>query len=319
MKILYLKTTEPDHPSFETFVEAIDGRFPIDVYDPQKPLLEQLEGVEVVVDSNGAAGTREIIDAAHATGVKLWQVCTNGLDHVDAGYILEKGIPFSKADGQQTGVPLAEHVMYFMLFFAKNLHLNHTASWSRAFGEDLDGKTLGLIGFGASAREVARRAWPMGVRVEAIDIVDMPQALLDELHVATFGDLSRLNQVLSAADYISLHVPLNPQTRHIIDARAFELMKPSSVLINVARGELVDEAALIEALQNGRIKGAGLDAFASEPLDPDHPFLHLPNVVTTPHMGAFTIQTWRRRSGAAAENVARVSRGLPPLHLVNSV
>ena len=300
-------------------MKTVGERFPIDVYDPHKPLGEQFDGIDVVVDANGAAGTREIVDAAHAAGVKLWQVCTNGLDHVDVAYIVSKDIPFAHSVGQQTAVPLAEHVMLFVLYFAKNLHLNRTEIWSRTISEELDGKTLGLIGFGASAREVARRAWPMGLRIEAIDVVDMPQALLDDLHVTSFGKLLRLNQVLSVADYISLHVPLNPETRHLIDSRAFELMKPSAVLINVARGELVDEAALIEALQNGRIKRAGLDVYASEPIDPNHPLLQLENVLTTPHIAGFSTGTWQRRSEAAAENVARVKEGLPPLHQVDTV
>ena len=106
MEILCLKVTEPSHPSFDTFVETINGRFPIDVYDPQKPIVEQLEGVEIVVDSNGKAGTREIIDAAHAAGVKLWQVCTNGLDHVDVGNILQREFPSQNPTDSKPLYPL---------------------------------------------------------------------------------------------------------------------------------------------------------------------------------------------------------------------
>ena len=105
----------------------------------------------------------------------------------------------------------------------------------------------------------------------------------------------------------------------MIDRRAFGLMKPTAVLINVARGAIVDEIALVEALKTGRIKGAGLDVFAREPLDPAHPLLAMENVIATPHQAGSTYGTSRRRAAAAAENVARVAQGLPPLHRITAI
>ncbi|NQU11518.1 glycerate dehydrogenase, partial [bacterium] len=115
----------------------------------------------------------------------------------------------------------------------------------------------------------------------------------------------------------SLHLHLTPETRHIIDARRIGLMKPSACLINVARGALVDEAALHEALLQGRLGGAGLDVFAKEPPDPTLPVYRLPNVVVTPHVSGGTDGTARKRAAAAAENVDRIARGLEPLYRVD--
>ena len=109
--------------------------------------------------------------------------------------------------------------------------------------------------------------------------------------------------MLAQADYVSLHVPLTSKTRHMIDRQALAAMKPTAVLINVARGEIADEGALVEALQSGRIRGAGLDVFAEEPLPPDHPLLQMPNVVATPHTAGQTYGTSRRRGETCAENV----------------
>ena len=319
MKVLYLRAPSGLDGAYPDFVKAIDGRFPFDVYDPDKPPAEQFEGVAVVVDPGGAVGTRALIDAALAADVKLWHVTTNGTDHVDVAYFLEQGLPLANSPGRLSAVPLAEHVLMLILCFAKNLNHNRAAGWERMIGEELAGKKLGLIGFGASAREVARRAWPLGMRIMAIDVVDFPQSELDEFHVEFLGGPEQLDSVLSQADYLSLHVHLNAKTRHMIDRRALGLMKPTAVLLNVARGELVDEAALVEALQQGQIRGAGLDVFEQEPLPADHPLLQLDNVILTPHSSGYTPQTPRRRMEAAAANVERIAKGLPPGDLVTTL
>ena len=150
-----------------------------------------------------------LIDAALAAGVKLWHVTTNGTDHVDVAYFLEKGLPLANSPGRLSAVPLAEHVIMLILCFAKDLKHNRADGWQRAMGEELAGKKLGLIGFGASAREVARRAWPLGMRIMAIDVVAFPQAELDEFHVEFLGGPEQMDDVLGQADYLSLHVHLN--------------------------------------------------------------------------------------------------------------
>ncbi|MGH9528389.1 MAG: NAD(P)-dependent oxidoreductase, partial [Terriglobales bacterium] len=126
-----------------------------------------------------------------------------------------------------------------------------------------------------------------------------------------------LPKLLAESDYLSIHVPLTPQTKHMIDRNAFAQMKTTAFLINVARGEIVDQAALLDALQNRRIQGAGLDTVADEPLSPDHPLLNKPNVLLTPHIAGGTRGTSRRRGQAAADNIFRLASGEQPLHLAN--
>jgi D-3-phosphoglycerate dehydrogenase len=323
MKVLFLGIPGRLHPGCDDFVTAIGGRYTIQLYDPTQPMTDQFKGIEVVIEQAASLGTRAMIDTAAAADVKLWQVFSTGLDRVDVAYFLQKGLPLANTPGQFSSIALAEHALFLMLCFAKNLNACQKNVRSKVFyhleNEELEGKALGLIGLGASGRQLAKRARAMGMRIMAIDIADIPQAVRDELHVEFFGGTSQLDQVLAEADYLSLHVPLTSRTRHMIDRRALGLMKPTAVLINVARGGIVDESALIEALQNSRIRGAGLDAFADEPLDPAHPLLQLDNVIATPHVAAATTGTGRRRARAAAENVARIAQGLPPLYQITSV
>ncbi len=304
---------------YSYFEDAIDGRYPIEFYDPDQPMAEQFQGIGMVLDPGGGCGTRELIDAAVAAEVKLWQVTTNGTDHVDVAYFFEKGLPLANSPGPLSAVPLAEHVIMLILCFAKHLYSNRAKDWHQTIGEELAGKTVGLVGFGASARAVAERAWPLGMRIMATDIVDLSQEEREKYHIDFIGKPTDLDKVLADADYLSLHLHLNSETRQMIDQRALGVMKPTAVLINIARGELVDEEALIEALQSGQIRGAGLDVFEQEPLDPGSPLLKMENVIATPHSSAFTPGTPRRRLEAAAENVTRIAGGSPPINLVTTL
>lgn len=319
MKVLFLHQTAGPDPSYDTFIEAVNPGYTVELFDPDRPMAAQFKGIDVVLDPSGEVGTRPMIDAAVAENVQLWQVITNGTDKVDVAYFLEKNMPLANSPGSLTATPLAEHLLMLILSFNKNLHLNRAADWNPTMNEELAGKVMGLIGFGASARELAKRAWPLGMRIMAIDIVDVPQTVQDEFHVEFMGKPSQADHVLAEADYLSLHLHLNAMTRHMIDHRALKMMKPTAVLLNVARGGLVDEDALIEALQARRIKGAGLDVYAHEPLNSTHPFLQLDNVIATPHISGYTPDTLRRRMQAAADNVDRIAQNLPPVNLVTSI
>ncbi len=319
MKVLYLRAASGLDRAYPYFADAIDERYQVEIFDPDKPAEGQFKGVEVVIDPGGAVATRPLIDLGQAAGVKLWQVTTNGTDKVDVEYFLETGMALANSPGPLSAVPLAEHALMMILCFAKNLNHNRTDNWDRIICDEMEGQVLGLLGFGASARELARRAWPLGMRIMATDAVAFPQEELDEFHVEFLGRPDKMDQVAAEADYLSLHLHLNAETRHLIDRRVFGLMKSSAVLINVARGELVDEEALVEALQQGRIKGAGVDAFAQEPLPVDHPLQQLDNVILTPHSSGYTPGTARRRMEAAAANVDRIAQGLPPGDLVTSL
>ncbi|HZQ06137.1 MAG TPA: NAD(P)-dependent oxidoreductase [Anaerolineae bacterium] len=317
---LFLKQPHALAPNWQDFVRAVNGRFPIALYDPSKPFVEQVQGVLVVIDDGGSQGTRAMIDASKAAGVKLWHVTTNGLDHIDVEYFVEKGMPLAHAAGPQSAIALAEHALLIILYFAKNLHLNHAAQWhERVLNNELAGRVVGLIGLGASGRELAKRAACLGMRVRAVDLIPASEAALRELNVEWFGDPRQLQDLAAASDFLSIHVPNTPKTRHMVNREIFNAMKSSAVLINVARGEIIDEAALIEALQQGRIKGAGIDVYEHEPPAVNHPLLNMPNVVATPHVAGATDATFRRRVQAAAENVARVLRGEAPKDLVQAV
>ncbi|MGD2155557.1 MAG: NAD(P)-dependent oxidoreductase [Anaerolineales bacterium] len=322
MKILFLGVEGSLSPWYDDFLEAISGRYPVTLFDPTQPIAEQFKGVEVVVAQSTSFGTHKMIDAAASARVKLWQVYTTGLDKVDVAYYQKKGVPLANTPGQFSAVGLAEHALFLMLCFTKNLAASQKNArskiWNLPVNEELEGKTLGIIGLGSSGRELARLTHALKMKVIAVDIADIPLAIRHEFGVELLGGPEHLDQLLTAADYVSIHTPLTSDTQHMIDARALQLMKPTAVLINVARGEIVDQAALIEALQTGQIKGAGLDTCAGEPLEPDHPLLRLDNVIVTPHVAGVTTGTSRRRAHAAAENIERLAGNLPLQHLVTA-
>jgi phosphoglycerate dehydrogenase-like enzyme len=181
-------------------------------------------------------------------------------------------------------------------------------------GTELAGLRLLIVGYGASGRELARRAAAFGMSVAAIDVVPLPDAERIAHGLAFAGVSANLDEQLALADAVSLHLHLDATTRHTIDARRLALMKSRAYIVNVSRGELVDEEALTRALRVGALGGAGLDTFADEPLPADSPLLQLSNVVATPHIAGVTTQASRRRAEIAAENVDRVAAGLEPLY-----
>ncbi|PYV40095.1 MAG: hypothetical protein DMG06_21335 [Acidobacteria bacterium] len=300
-------------------INAVSGRHNLFLYDSNAPLLPQFEGVDVVLDHGGSMGTRAMADVA--ASVRLWQILGTGIDHFDLEYWRKKHIPVANCPGEFSGVPLAECALMFMLLLSRHWHQAQENLQRGVLyvpvGSELENRSLGLIGFGASGRELARRAKAFGMRIFAIDIRDIS---LDEQHefgLQFVGKSADLDRVVAESDFVSLHLHLNESTRHIIDDRRLRLMKPTACLINVARGALVDEKALLEALREGRLAGAGLDVFGREPLAPDHPLLKLSNVVATPHVSGGTDGTSRRRAACAASNVDRVAAGLDPLYRVD--
>jgi phosphoglycerate dehydrogenase-like enzyme len=186
----------------------------------------------------------------------------------------------------------------------------------RPAADELQGKLLALVGFGASAIELARLARAFGMRLAAVDIREISDEEAAERGLEWRGKPEDLDELLQMADILSVHLHLDDRTRHIIDDRRLRLLRPSAFLINVARGALVDEAALTAALSEGRLAGAGLDAFASEPVDPKSNLLQFSNVVATPHTAGNSDGTLRRRAEFCAHNVDRVARGLEPQCLI---
>jgi phosphoglycerate dehydrogenase-like enzyme len=287
----------------------------VTTFDHDADPVGQFDGIPVVVDQGGHA-TKEMIDAGAAAGVRLWQVLGTGLDHTEVDHIHSRGILLANTPGQFSAIALAEHALLLLLALAKRLpeavRNCHAGRMYLPVGDEIVDQVLGIVGVGASGGEFARRAHALGMRVHAVDIASPGQDRLDEMGIEQFADLSGLDDLMRESDYVSLHVPLTEDTLHLIDRRRLALMKPTAGLVNVARGRIVDEAALAEALSRGAIRGAGIDVFGQEPLRPDNPLLQLDNVVATPHTAGVTRGTSRRRSQACIDNVLRVLKDEAP-------
>jgi len=319
LRVLFLPAHGLFKPWGEDVIAALGGRHDVRVFDSQQPLVPQFEGVQVVIDHGGSVGTREMLNAA--TSARLWQILGTGLDHFDMDYWRSKKMPVANCPGPFSAAALAECAMMFILMLARQYPLAQArlqaGHYYEPLGRELEGLKLGLIGFGASAQALARRALPFGLKLSAIDIRDIgPDEARDyDLHFT--GKPADMDRVIAESDFLSLHLHLNPETRGLIGARRFTLMKPTACLINVARGALVDEAELVNALTAGRLGGAGLDVYGQEPPDLNSPLFHLPNVVATPHIAGMTDGTSRRRARCAADNVDRIAAGLEPLYRVD--
>jgi len=290
---------------YQPIREAISARHNLKYYDFSLGL-EQFAGAEAVVDLGGGA-KRAMVDAAPKAG--LWQIFGTGLDNVDLPYLKSRGILVANCPGSSSCVGLAECAMMFILMLTRRWRETQANLAQGVFfkpsGRSLVGLTLAIVGFGASGREVARRARGFGMRIEAIDPVRPDSRTMAELQPDFMGTPDDLDQVAARCDFLSLHLPLNESTRHIIDARRMALMKPTACIINVARGPLVDEAAMHRALLAGKLGGAGLDVFGKEPPDMSEPAFQLPNVIMTPHVSGQTDDTLRRRIAMMMENLDR--------------
>jgi D-3-phosphoglycerate dehydrogenase / 2-oxoglutarate reductase len=321
LNVLYLPLRDrPEllQPWAGDVLAALGDRHHARVFDHTQPLAPQFVSIDVVVDQGGSVGTRAMLDAA-ATA-RLWQVLGTGLDHFDLDYWRARRMPVANCPGTFSAVALAELACLFMLMLARRLpeagECLRAGRYHQPLGRELEGLKLGIVGFGASGRELARRAVGFGLRPRAIDVREVGADEAREFGLDFVGPPADLDGVIAEADVLSLHLHLTDETRGLIDARRLGLLKPTAYLINVARGALVDEAALAEALRAGRLGGAGLDVFANEPPDLSGPLFNLPNVVATPHIAGMTTGTSRRRAQCVADNVDRVAAGLEPLYRV---
>ncbi|MDM0032385.1 2-hydroxyacid dehydrogenase [Variovorax sp. J22P271] len=278
--------------------------------------LEAMRRADVVLAYPGNPSPTELRQAGR---LKLFQLMSAGYDWLDLTMFRDAGIPLAN-NGGANATTTAEHALLLILAALKRLPLHHEAmrrgEWlgmrETASLRELHGKVLGIIGLGRIGRHVARLAVAFGAQVIYFSPARAPIDVEQELNAR----LVTLEQLLRDADVVSLHASLSAHNRRMIDRQALTLMKPSSILINVARGALVDEAALIEALRSGRIAAAGLDVFEHEPLTGDSPLLALDNVVFTPHVAGVTVDTWGRRLAHACQNIERVMQGEPPLSRV---
>jgi len=192
-------------------------------------------------------------------------------------------------------------------------HAIHRGEWLRENGNDLDGKTVGILGFGDIGRKVARRISGFDVRILAYDAY--PDMDAEKELNAEFTDCDTL---LRNSDIVSVHLPNIPETHHFLSTEAFEKMKPTAILINTARGPIVDERALYQALTEGKIAAAGLDVYEQEPISTENPLLQLENALLTPHTASETWEACLAVSTASIQNVVDYFQGKNPKYLATS-
>jgi phosphoglycerate dehydrogenase-like enzyme len=254
---------------------------------------------------------KELLAEAHR--LRFIQKLGAGLDRIDLDFCREHGIGVARLQAGNS-VPVAEHTILLMLAIYRQLpqidRRTRTGTWNkedaRGTHRSLQHKKVGLVGFGAVGKEVAKRLHAFNVDILYYDPIRAPADIEQSLGV-TYADLDTL---VREADIVSLHLPLLPQTKNIIDAKRIAAMKPGAVLINCARGGLVDEAALTDALKTGRLFGAGIDAFSQEP-PVGNPLLGLDNTVVTPHLAGATLDNIANVVARSVENAKAVLRGEP--------
>ncbi len=241
--------------------------------------------------------------------LKLISVWGTGLDHIDLEAAGELGVAVSYTPGVAAW-SVAEHALALIFSVVRKVPQQDKAlregSWGRVPMMELRGKTLGVLGLGAIGREVVRLGKALGLRVLAWTF-NPSGKLAQELG----AELTSFEEVLGRSDIISLHIRLTPDTRGLLGKRELSLVKEGAVLINTARGPIVDEDALLEALTSGRLAGAGLDVFSEEPLRPGHPLTELPNTVLTPHCAGVTPEATLAGLMLAVENIESFLKGKP--------
>lgn len=284
-----------------------------ELWQDEAVLTERLAGYRALLVRNQTQVTSELL--RHAHGLEIVGRAGAGLDNIDGAAAREAGVMVCYAP-DQNALSVAELGMGMLLALARRIlpatQSTRSGGWDRwgFTGTELYGSTLGVIGFGRIGFLMAMRARAFGMRILAYD----PYLGPDDVTVVESGAaLVDLPELLAESDVVSCHLPSTPATRGFIDAARFALMKPTALFLNLSRGEVVDEPALIEALQEGRIRGAGLDVRATEP--PGSSALDsMENVLLTPHIAAFTEQAQDRVLSAVCRDIAAVLEGRPPLH-----
>ena len=262
--------------------------FQVDVKTDLKPeaLKEIIKDYDALLVRSATKVTKEIIDAA--VKLKVIGRAGVGLDNVDLEAATQKGVIVMNTPGGNT-ISTAEHTVSMILALSRNIPQANASTkkgeWKRSkfMGVELYNKTLGIVGLGRIGKEVAKRALSFGMKVLAYD-----PFLSREAAQGLGIEVAELKELLERADYITVHTPLTEETKHMISTEEFALMKKGVRVINCARGGIIDEGALINAVKEGKVAGAALDVFEKEPLSPESEFLKLDNVITTCHLGAST-------------------------------
>ncbi len=291
----------------------------VDVWDddlppPREALLAGVSGAEGLICLLTDRIDAEVLAAAPR--LRVVSTMAVGYDHIDVATATARGIPVGHTPGVLTETT-ADLAWALLLATARRVvegdrfvREGRWRTWdpNLLLGYDVHGATLGIVGMGAIGQAVARRATGFGMRVLYTRRSE---------RAACVGQRVALDDLLRESDFVSLHVPLTEETRHMIGERELRLMKPTAILINTARGSIVDQAALAKALRKGLIAGAGVDVTEVEPIPPDDPLLAVPNVVILPHIGSASHATRARMAEIAVENCIAGLEGRPLPHCVN--
>ena len=311
-----LVTEQMDGAALDELRQHFDVEFAPDLWRDEAALLERVASCRALLVRNqtrvsrallGAAGRLEVVGRAGA-----------GLDNVDVAAATDAGVLVCYTP-EQNAVSVAELAMGMLLALARRLpaadRSTRSGKWERQrfTGTELYGKTIGVVGFGRIGFLLAMRARAFGMRVLAHDPFVSPDAVTV---VESGAEVVPLDELFARADVVSCHLPSTPATRGFFDAERLGRMKPSSLFLNLARGEVVDEPALIAALQSGRLAGAGLDVRATEPPAPSA-LDTMDNVILTPHVAAFTEEAQTRVVAAVCRDVAAVLGGRAPAYAAN--
>jgi D-3-phosphoglycerate dehydrogenase / 2-oxoglutarate reductase len=294
-------------------IELLRSRFDVDV-DQESPLEEIIAGYDAIVVRSATALTADLIDRAER--LKVIGRAGVGVDNVDVDAATRRGVIVANAP-ESTVVSAAEHTIGLLVALARNIPQAHAAMkqgrWERGAyaGVELAGKALGVLGFGRIGQQVAGRALGLGMRVIAFD----PYVTAARFRELGTERSETTEEIYAEADFLTLHLPLTAETRGSLDAAAFAAMRDGVRIVNAARGELVDENALLAALQSGKVAGAALDVFSAEPYG--GPLLELDSVVVTPHLAASTSEAQDRAGVVVAEQVAAALDGAVVSNAVN--
>ncbi len=277
-------------------------------------LLKKVSDADALVVRSATKVTKEVIAAGKR--LKVIGRAGVGVDNIDVDAATARGIVVVNAP-EATSITVAEHAMGLMLGMARKIPFAHqsmkSGKWEKGkfMGAELRDKVLGVVGLGRIGREVVKRARAFGMKILGFD-----PYISDKLAKEMGVELVPFEKLLSTSDFITLHVPFSEQTKNLIGKKALSQMKKTAVVINCARGGIVDEAALYEALKSGAIGGAALDVFEKEPPE-GSPLIGLENVILTPHLGASTEEAQNYASAIVCEEVLKVLRNIPPKNVVN--
>lgn len=274
------------------------------------PLLPGMDAVFASMDKFTAA----VLGSKEASNLKLISRWGVGYDAIDVPAATKLGIVIAYTPGLLNDA-VADYAMALLFAVARRVHEGHTSmrdgKWTSLWGQDVSGKTLGIVGCGRIGQAVARRASGFNMRLLGADT--QPNDEAKKLGI----EFVPLDQLLAESDYVSLHCALTPETRGLIGEAQLRRMKPTAYLINTSRGPVIDEAVLLRALNENWIAGAAIDAFVVEPLPADHPLRSAPNLLLTPHQASFGTDTGARVSEAAARAIVEMHAGRKPRWLVN--